>query len=328
MKRFKKFRDDRFALTTLQNPLCEASPAELVQAAEQERQRHAQPAAIPATPSSAAPNPPAAPDAPAAANPSPAPDPHAAAPAPPNSQNETAPLPPKPQQYVTVVKLKPGLSSKDVQTARQQNSKSRRKSNSLSRDEQLVKAAFSVNDFMTRADKLGVLHDDEPVHRYDPPEESLSEQQLAQLSPIERHSRKCSICHHPQRQEIEEDFVHWRRPATIMRLYAIKKRTTIYGHALALGLLDVRARNLRSALGNIIEKGDDREPTSKEVVLAVRAYANINAQGEWVPPIIRTENRSEIRTEVVVSGKPSRDFSNAADILIGTGKLLENDANH
>ena len=41
MKRFKKFRDDRFALTTLQNPLCEASPAELFQAAEHERQRHA-----------------------------------------------------------------------------------------------------------------------------------------------------------------------------------------------------------------------------------------------------------------------------------------------
>jgi len=36
---FQKFRDDRFALTTLQNPECEVRTyAELVQAAQQERE--------------------------------------------------------------------------------------------------------------------------------------------------------------------------------------------------------------------------------------------------------------------------------------------------
>jgi len=329
MNRFKKFRDDRFALTTLQNPLCDPrNQAELARAVRQERQSHPQPAAIPATPSSATPNPPAAADAPAPANPSPAADPQAAAPASPNSQNGPAQQPPKPQKYVTVVKLKPGLSSKQLQHFTQQKAKSRPKSNSQSRDEQLVGAAFRLNDFLARADKLGVLHDDEPVHRYDPPEETLSEAELAELSPIERHSRKCSICRHPQRQEIEEDFVHWRRPATIMRLYDIKKRATIYGHAHVFGLLDVRARNVRSALGILIEKADNREPSAREVVEAVRLFTHVSAQGEWVQPIIRTENRTEVRTEVVVSGKQSPDFSNAADILIGTGKLLETDANH
>jgi len=54
MRTFRKFRDDRFALTTLQNPNLEVrSYAELVQAAQQERENqpaHAPiPAEIPAT---------------------------------------------------------------------------------------------------------------------------------------------------------------------------------------------------------------------------------------------------------------------------------------
>ena len=57
MRRFRKFRDDRFALTTLQNPNLEVRTyAELVQAAQQEREGHPQPATNPAT------RPPAAPD--------------------------------------------------------------------------------------------------------------------------------------------------------------------------------------------------------------------------------------------------------------------------
>jgi hypothetical protein len=62
MKRFlRKFIDDRFALTTLQNPRCEVRTyAELVQAAQQECEKHAQAAPISTTPPPAAPDPPPA----------------------------------------------------------------------------------------------------------------------------------------------------------------------------------------------------------------------------------------------------------------------------
>jgi hypothetical protein len=50
MKLFRGFRDDRFALTTPQNPAIEVRRyAELVQAAQQERQNQPAPAQIPAT---------------------------------------------------------------------------------------------------------------------------------------------------------------------------------------------------------------------------------------------------------------------------------------
>src|ERR1700675_3044513 len=63
MKRcFRRFHDDRFALTTLQNPTIEVRTyAELVQAAQQERENQPAPAPIPAAipaPISAAPPPP------------------------------------------------------------------------------------------------------------------------------------------------------------------------------------------------------------------------------------------------------------------------------
>jgi len=49
MKRcFRRFRDDRFALTALQNPLCEVrTQAELIAAAERERELQSPPAATP-----------------------------------------------------------------------------------------------------------------------------------------------------------------------------------------------------------------------------------------------------------------------------------------
>jgi|HubBroStandDraft_4_1064222.scaffolds.fasta_scaffold2760439_1 hypothetical protein len=48
MKRcFRRFRDDRLALTTLQNPLCKVrTQAELIAAAERERELQSPPAAM------------------------------------------------------------------------------------------------------------------------------------------------------------------------------------------------------------------------------------------------------------------------------------------
>jgi len=70
MTRLQKFRDDRFALTTLQNPTIEVRTyAELCQAAQPARENQPAPAAIPA-PISATPPPPA-PAAPSAPDPLP-----------------------------------------------------------------------------------------------------------------------------------------------------------------------------------------------------------------------------------------------------------------
>jgi hypothetical protein len=97
-----------------------------------------------------------------------------------------------------------------------------------------------------------------------------------------RHQRNCSVCAHPQREEIESDFVAWRSPATIAGDYGIADRASVYRHAHALGLFPKRQRNVRAALERIIEKAGEVEVSASAVFAAVQAYSKINAAGQWI----------------------------------------------
>src|SRR5271155_968455 len=97
-----------------------------------------------------------------------------------------------------------------------------------------------------------------------------------------RHQRNCSVCSHPEREEIEVDFIGWRSPATIAAEYGLGDRASVYRHAHALGLFAKRQRNIRAALERIIEKAGEVDVTASAVVAAVQAYAKINSAGEWI----------------------------------------------
>ena len=102
-----------------------------------------------------------------------------------------------------------------------------------------------------------------------------------------RHAAECKICSHPQREEIELDFVNWRSPAAIARYYGLRNRASVYRHAHALNLFPKRQRNVRAALEKIIEHAGDVDVNAAAVVSAVGAYARINSAGQWVE---RTEH--------------------------------------
>jgi hypothetical protein len=97
-----------------------------------------------------------------------------------------------------------------------------------------------------------------------------------------RHVSQCSVCAHPDRQDIERDFVQWKSPIAIAQDYGRTDRKTIYLHAHAFGLFRKRDQNIRAALTRIIEKARDVEATAAAVVAAVQAYAKINSQGQWI----------------------------------------------
>ena len=97
-----------------------------------------------------------------------------------------------------------------------------------------------------------------------------------------RHAAACKVCSHPQREEIERDFIDWESPASIAKRYGLRDRSSVYRHAHALGLFSKRARNVRAALEKIIEKAGEVEVSATAVVSAVSAYARINTAGQWV----------------------------------------------
>jgi hypothetical protein len=121
-------------------------------------------------------------------------------------------------------------------------------------------------------------------------------------TPLERHERKCVVCHHPERETIEDMFVHWHQPFRMAHDYDLPLRS-LYRHAHATGLLAARRRNLRCVLDHILERATSIHITSDSIVRAVRAYTCLTDDNKWVEPA----------THVIVSpGSPAPPLRNSA----------------
>jgi hypothetical protein len=110
---------------------------------------------------------------------------------------------------------------------------------------------------------------------------------LARRDPpdLERHSRRCMVCSHPDRDAIEGEFIRWRSPHKIARDYAIADRNSIYRHAHATNLFEERRCQIGRVLESYLETIDDCPPDDFDpVTRAVRVYAHLNANGAWVEP--------------------------------------------
>src|SRR6201981_768952 len=106
-------------------------------------------------------------------------------------------------------------------------------------------------------------------------------QKQLQMLVLERHSRKCIICHHPEREAIEEEFVHWRSPTRLAHDYKLSDYRNIYPHPRAAGLLLQRRERLHSALDAFVESVDDVTFTGDTILRAMRAYSCIDSHGRW-----------------------------------------------
>jgi len=109
----------------------------------------------------------------------------------------------------------------------------------------------------------------------------------ARRANVVRHARKCTVCHHKDREFIDQDYLRWLSPKKIAREYAISHQSVVYRHADATGLRAQRRASLRATLENFIEQAESVRATAGSVVAAVRLYAQINDQGQWTPPVRR-----------------------------------------
>ena len=117
---------------------------------------------------------------------------------------------------------------------------------------------------------------------------------------LERHSRRCIICHHPEREAIEEEFVHWRAPWKLSQDYKLADYRTVYRHARAAGLLLQRRERLHSALDAFVESVDDVTFTGDTILRAMRAYSCIDSHGRW------TEIPTQVQFSTSNDGHPSQ----------------------
>jgi hypothetical protein len=99
---------------------------------------------------------------------------------------------------------------------------------------------------------------------------------------IDRHQRKCTVCHHPPRKEIEQEYLRWRSPAAIAREYGLTGPTTIYRHVHATGIFARRRARLRLALDPLVERVTEVNVTVREILSAIKTSANLNNARKWI----------------------------------------------
>ncbi len=134
-----------------------------------------------------------------------------------------------------------------------------------------------------------------------------------------RHARRCVICHHPERNAIEEAFVHWFHADRIVDDHNLPSRSALYRHAYATGLYDLRRQNMRYALEHLIEDAIHAPVSGDCVIRAIRAHARLTADGRWIdPPQQIIVERRDADDPLVTSHS-----SLATGFLTGTPKQLE-----
>ena len=116
-----------------------------------------------------------------------------------------------------------------------------------------------------------------------------------------RHTRKCSVCNHPDREAIEQEFLRWYAPQDIARDHDIPYASAIYRHAHATGLFERRRATIRLALEPLIEQATGVEATADSVVRAIRTYAQLNDAGQFV----NTPSQVVYHIVRVTTGNPS-----------------------
>ncbi len=99
-----------------------------------------------------------------------------------------------------------------------------------------------------------------------------------------RHKRRCTVCHHPERDLIEQEFLRWSSPFEISEAFGLKDPSAIYRHAHALGLFERRRLNVRCVSGQLLEFAEMVKPTANSVLQALRAFTRITSGGEWIEP--------------------------------------------
>lgn len=113
---------------------------------------------------------------------------------------------------------------------------------------------------------------------FTPADQAASSEPLADPAPLQkkrrapmaRHQRKCTVCHHPQRMEIEQDYLRWGSPATIARAYGLSGPTAIYRHVHATGIFARRRARLRLALDPLIEQVAEVNITAHAIISAIK----------------------------------------------------------
>jgi hypothetical protein len=92
---------------------------------------------------------------------------------------------------------------------------------------------------------------------------------MAATKPAPAHSRRCSVCRHPDRVWIELKFIEWHSPARIAEQFDLYDPDCIYHHAHATNLFELRRRNILCIYERLLERISETRVTHHGIMLAI-----------------------------------------------------------
>jgi len=149
---------------------------------------------------------------------------------------------------------------------------------------ELVRSAVTLDVIQRKLGLKGILshYDANPKT---PPEPTATKRRKRPA--VARHTRKCNVCRHPEREAIEDGFLCWQSPDALAEEYGIADHSSIYRHVHATGIFARRRANLRMALEPLIECAQSVRVTANALINAVRLHASINDDGQFIKPPTR-----------------------------------------
>jgi hypothetical protein len=89
---------------------------------------------------------------------------------------------------------------------------------------------------------------------------------------VRRHQSQCSVCSHPQRQEIEDAWLNWANTTELADKYRLS-RDALYRHMHALGCYSERQSRRKRLYENILERAQMTSFRGSDLVRILKEYA-------------------------------------------------------
>ncbi len=115
----------------------------------------------------------------------------------------------------------------------------------------------------------------------------------------ERHSRKCVVCNHRDREKIEAAFLCWTSPQAIASEFNLVHREYVHRHVRATGLDQLRRYKLSCAAEMIVEHAASVEVQARDVLKAVYVVSHLDEVGNWRNPPRVVKPRNSNRHKLV-----------------------------
>lgn len=124
------------------------------------------------------------------------------------------------------------------------------------------------------------MQEDSSTGQAGPPTNASATKKNARAD-LPRHQRKCTICQHSAREQIEQEYLDWVDAEAIAEFYNVTRRA-IYRHASVVGLRDRRNRKVRFTLSHFLEHASTVRVTASSIVEAVKVYTHLTDDGQFI----------------------------------------------